>query len=124
MLRWETDLTSYQMRSVTATFGALFVEFDRDSSDVAGFLTLLSFLDPERIQLRMLVDGAERLSQLEVSPTAPSSQNAAPPTPPMGSLFRKIRKWSTSILSRNRGKLPVAEIKIDAPLSYDFHPLL
>jgi tetratricopeptide (TPR) repeat protein len=119
MLRWKNDLTSYQVRSVTATFEALFVELDRDSFDVARFLTLLSFLDPERIQLRMLVDGAERLSQLGRLPTATSSQSTAPLS---RNVITRIR--NRLLFSRNCGKLSVAEIKCDAPLSSDFRSLL
>src|ERR1700721_527648 len=99
MLQWENDLTSYQARSVTATFEALFVELDRDLSDVSSFLTLLSFLDPERIQLKMLVDGAKELSQLEGSLTVTSSQSPAPLSHPTRNVFTKIKKWP--MLSRN-----------------------
>jgi tetratricopeptide (TPR) repeat protein len=60
MLQWENDLTSYQEQSVTATFEALFAELDGDSSR---FLKLLSFLDPERIPLKILIEGAKGLSQ-------------------------------------------------------------
>jgi tetratricopeptide (TPR) repeat protein len=45
---------------VTATFDALFAELDEDSSR---FLKFLSFLDPKRIPSKMLVEGAESLSQ-------------------------------------------------------------
>jgi tetratricopeptide (TPR) repeat protein len=114
MLRWENDLTSYQARSVTATFEVLFTELDRSSSDVAGFLTLLSFLDPERIQLSMLVAGAARMFQPKESPTA------GPPHPTRN-VFTKIRNWR--MFSRHHARLPVNEISAH-PLSSDFHSLL
>jgi tetratricopeptide (TPR) repeat protein len=69
MLQWENDLTSYQEQSVTATFEALFAELDQDSSRL---LKLLSFLDPERIPLNILIEGAKGLSQRDESPTTSS----------------------------------------------------
>jgi tetratricopeptide (TPR) repeat protein len=69
MLQWENDLTSYQEQSVTATFEVLFAELDEDSSR---FLKLLSFLDPERIPLKILIEGAKVLSQLDELPTTSS----------------------------------------------------
>jgi hypothetical protein len=72
ILRWESGLTSYLARSVTATSEALFIEL-ADTFDVSSFLTLLSFLDSERVQPKILVYGAARLSQLAELPTASSS---------------------------------------------------
>jgi hypothetical protein len=106
MLPWENDLTSYQVRSVTSAFEALFTELDLDSPDVTGFLTLLSFLDPERIQLRMLVDGTEMLSQQEKLPTATSSQSTV--------LSSDCRSLLTLILSRIR--LMESVLKITTPV--------
>jgi tetratricopeptide (TPR) repeat protein len=104
MLQWENDLTSYQEKSVTAAFEALFSELDRNS---ARFLKLLSFLDPERIPLNVLVEGAKRLSQQDALPTAISSRHT------------HIALKDPRIIINN----PVTDSSNSSSISPDFQPL-
>jgi hypothetical protein len=59
MIEWESDLTTDQpMSVVVATFDALFDPLERDFPETDDVLRILSFLDPEGIQLTMLTDSS------------------------------------------------------------------
>jgi tetratricopeptide (TPR) repeat protein len=57
-IRWESDLTIYEERSVAATFSRQFEQLKRESPDVSNLLKVFSFLDPENIPLEMMIKGA------------------------------------------------------------------
>jgi tetratricopeptide (TPR) repeat protein len=62
-LNLENNLSSYEQKSISATFTAQLEELDRQSRDCCNFLKVLSFFDPEKIPLNMITEGAEDLQQ-------------------------------------------------------------
>jgi len=58
-IRWESDLSFYEERSVAATFSRQFEKLNEESGDLSNLLKLLSFFDPETIPVRMIIDGAK-----------------------------------------------------------------
>jgi tetratricopeptide (TPR) repeat protein len=61
IIAWENDLSTYEEKSVAVAFGIQLEELERRSSDFSNLLKVLSFLDPERISLDMIVEGGEEL---------------------------------------------------------------
>ncbi|KZP10457.1 TPR-like protein [Athelia psychrophila] len=58
IISWENDLSSYEQKSVAATFISQLKELKKRSPVASTLLKVLSFLDPERIPVRMLIDAA------------------------------------------------------------------
>src|ERR1700722_7025528 len=56
VIRWESDLTLHEERSVAATFSR---QLEQLNGDISNLLKVLSFLDPENIPVCMIVDGAK-----------------------------------------------------------------
>ncbi|EGN91757.1 hypothetical protein SERLA73DRAFT_118227 [Serpula lacrymans var. lacrymans S7.3] len=68
VVEWENDLSVYEQKSVSAVFSSLWDRLN-DSDPVAGhFLKLLSFFDPESIELKIISDGAQKLLTSESQP--------------------------------------------------------
>jgi len=58
MISWENDLSSYEQKSVAATFSAQLEGLELHSPNASNLLKVLSFFDPENIPLKMIIDGA------------------------------------------------------------------
>jgi tetratricopeptide (TPR) repeat protein len=58
-IRWESDLTIYEERSVAATFSRQFEQLNGESLDFSNLLKVFSFLDSENIPLDMMIQGAK-----------------------------------------------------------------
>src|SRR3984957_7252073 len=76
-MRWESELSVHEERSVAATFSRQFDKLNAESHDVGNLLKVLSFLDPENISVDMIVHGAEEWQRLQ--DTRSQSQSAIPP---------------------------------------------
>ena len=72
IIKWENDLSSYEQKSVAATFNLQFNELSRRSPDTSNLLKILSFLDPESICVDVITGGIEELrkaSRPQLQPT-------------------------------------------------------
>ncbi|KAA6409811.1 MAG: hypothetical protein FRX48_06423 [Lasallia pustulata] len=72
IIKWENDLSSYEQKSVAATFNLQFNELSRRSPDTSNLLKILSFLDPESICVDVVTGGIEELrkaSRPQLQPT-------------------------------------------------------
>ena len=75
-MTWENDLSSYQEKSIAATFVCQLQDLEMKFQDARNLLTILAYLDPENIALDMLQTGAAAISEL------PSRQLLKPPETP------------------------------------------
>jgi tetratricopeptide (TPR) repeat protein len=88
LISWENTLSTYEEKSVGATFTALLDDLERQSPDVTNLLKVLSFFDPESIPLDMITQGANALSLPLIPSTAMSSDGVT--SRKTVSLFRRI----------------------------------
>src|ERR1700722_6461095 len=97
-MRWESELSIHEERSVAATFSRQFDKLNAESRDVGNLLKVLSFLDPENIPVRMIVDGAEAWSRLQgegsrSQTTMPPVSNPHDPSPSQfHAMLRRVRE--------------------------------
>src|SRR5437764_9258142 len=61
MISWENDLSTYEAKSVAATFSCQLQDLAVRFPIASNLLHILSFLDPESIPLNMIVKGAETI---------------------------------------------------------------
>src|ERR1700721_2184325 len=96
VIQWENDLTTYQQKSVVATFNTLLGQLEQDSPQAFDLLAVLSFLDAEDIPLGMLIDGAQASLRLLDEPHTEKPQHRS-------SMFTRMKKWMhVRPLSRHR----------------------
>jgi tetratricopeptide (TPR) repeat protein len=62
VISWENDLSTYEEKSVAATFASQLDGLERQCPNASDLLKVLSFFDPESIPLGMITQGAEVLS--------------------------------------------------------------
>src|SRR5438876_1051367 len=98
MMKWENDLTTYQEKSVAATFTYQLEDLQRQFPDVSNLLKILAYFDPESIPLDMLITGASVLSKSQLQ-KAPDSVT---PTPQQTISF--VGKVKNKILRSHKGK--------------------
>jgi hypothetical protein len=75
MISWENNLSSYQQKSVAATFVFQLDDLDLQCPDASNFLKMLSSLDPGCIPLDIVVEGSEALSLSSSGAIATVSEN-------------------------------------------------
>jgi tetratricopeptide (TPR) repeat protein len=86
-------LSTYEAKSVAATFTAQLDDLEHQSPDASNLLKALSFFDPESIPLDMITQGAESLSlSLFPSPVMLSD------TPPPGKVLSLLRQTKQDCL--------------------------
>ena len=65
-MTWENDLSSYQEKSIAATFVCQLRDLERQFQDASNLLKILAYLDPESISLDMLQTGGAAISELQL----------------------------------------------------------
>ncbi|KAI9854314.1 MAG: hypothetical protein M1824_000407 [Vezdaea acicularis] len=115
VLSWENDLTSYEQKSVTATFVSQFDTLDRLHPETSSLLKILSFLDPEGIPVDMIVEGAKTLLQQPSSTMLlDNSAQASRSVTRLAHIFkRKQRKRQTPISLSENGSSQKSDISCD-----------
>src|ERR1700740_2014927 len=78
LIRWENDLSAYEQDSVAATFIAQLERLNTTSRDVNNLLKLISFFDPESIDVDIFVKGAEALRSEHLPPSSPEMSTPPP----------------------------------------------
>ena len=72
MIEWENDLSSYQEKSIAATFNCQLQNLEVRFPDASNLLKILAYLDPESISLDMLQAAAVSVSKSFVpTPSSP-----------------------------------------------------
>src|SRR5438876_72963 len=74
MMKWENNLSTYQEKSVAATFTYQLDDLQHHFPDVSNLLKVLAYFDPEGIPLDMLITGARVLLMWQLDSVGPSSQ--------------------------------------------------
>jgi tetratricopeptide (TPR) repeat protein len=77
VISWENTLSTYEEKSISATFVVQLNDLEHQSPDASNLLKILSFFDPENIPLDMITQGAETLSRSLASSTTTSSDRVA-----------------------------------------------
>src|ERR1700722_11274100 len=113
-MRWESELSLHEERSVAATFSRQFDKLNAESRDVGNLWKVLSFLDPENISVEMIVHGAEEWLRLQDERF--QSQRAIPP------VSSPSHPWQSH-------KEDLTEHRVDhsteaPPVSTEFHSLI
>src|SRR5438876_7766911 len=98
MMKWENDLTTYQEKSVAATFTYQLDDLQRQFPDVSDLLKILAYFDPESIPLDMLITGANVLSKSKRHAISDSV------TPAPKKTISFVDKVKNKILRSNKGK--------------------
>jgi hypothetical protein len=62
VISWENDLSTYEQKSVAATFTSQLDSLEHQCGNASHLLKVLSFFDPESIPLDMITQGAAALS--------------------------------------------------------------
>src|ERR1700722_12682909 len=138
-IRWESELSINEERSVAATFSRQFDKLNSESRDVGNLLKVLSFLDPENIPLEMVVNGAKEWLRLQDEGS--QSQSAIPPiasrshpnvshdpSPPrFNAMLHKVRKTKWKPWQSHKEDLTEHQVdhSTEAPsVSMEFHSLI
>jgi Tetratricopeptide repeat len=75
VISWENDLSTYEQKSVAATFASQLDGLERQCPNASNLLKVFSFFDPESIPLDMITQGAQVLSKkIAQKPQHKSSQ--------------------------------------------------
>ena len=94
-MSWENDLSSYQEKSIAATFVCQLRDLEIQCQDASSLLKMLAYLDHESISLDMLRAGAAAISELP-SPISLSTASVSHKTPPLLQIvknkFQRMRK--------------------------------
>src|SRR5438477_11698818 len=88
MMKWENDLSTYQEKSVAATFTYQLDDLQHHFPNVSNLLKMLAYFDPERIPLDMLITGASILSK---SQPLKRSDNVSPGPQKTMSFMGKVK---------------------------------
>ena len=72
LMTWENDLSSYQEKSIAATFVCQLRDLEMQFQDASNLLKMLAYLDPESISLDMLQAGAAAISELPLPTSLPT----------------------------------------------------
>jgi hypothetical protein len=71
-MTWENDLTSYQEKSIAATFICQLRDLDMQFQDASNLLKILAYLDPESISPDVLRTGAATVLESQLSTSLPT----------------------------------------------------
>jgi hypothetical protein len=61
VIGWENDLSTYEQKSVAATFSSQLDGLERQYPNASNLLKVLSFFDPESINIDIIAQGAAAL---------------------------------------------------------------
>jgi hypothetical protein len=100
MIRWENNMSTYEARSVAATFITQLERLSRDANDL---LNILSFFDPESIPVKIVVEGATDIVHSRRPPEVmPMDLSIMPASRQRTTILQKMKKkWN-----RLRGRPP------------------
>ena len=90
LMKWENDLSSYQEKSIAATFICQLQDLESQFPDAANLLKILANLDPENIPVDILQTAAAAISKSHMS-TPPTSLDELSLIHRINSLIRRIK---------------------------------